>query len=84
MAVVSTVLFSAMCTTAALLSMVLFGVSGWTILQIYGGFCAALVLTGAAAFVVLQRPDADRSDAGDSFSDEHLRNFENRIAVSEP
>ncbi|MEP2030719.1 MAG: hypothetical protein ABJI96_18650 [Paracoccaceae bacterium] len=84
MAVVSTVVLSAICTIVALLSMFVFGVSVWTILLIYGGFCAAIALVGAAVFIGMQKSGRAIHHAGGNFSDDHLGNFDGQLAVNEP
>lgn len=53
MAVLVTVLIGAFCTGTAVVSMVVFGVSGWTVLMIYSVYCLAIVVSVAAAAIVV-------------------------------
>lgn len=83
MAVVTTVLIGALCTISALLSMFAFGVSGWTILQIYCVFCATLAVAGIASILFPGAKTAASADGVD-LSGERSGQFDHRIAVSEP
>jgi hypothetical protein len=86
MAVAMTVLIGAIFTISALLGMFVFNVSGWTILNIYGVFCAAVTLAGAAGAMLLsqRKPNTDASVEGGDLSELHQRQFDGRIAISEP
>lgn len=86
MVVAMTVLIGAFCTISAVLSMIVFGVSGWAIVQIYGVFCLALALTGAAVAVILghQKSNTAAPLESDEPSEELASPFEGRIAVSGP
>lgn len=72
MAVVTTVLIGALCSISALLSMFVFGVSGWTILQIYCVFCAGLIVAGIAIIASPGNQNSETADTDDGvdFSNE--------------
>jgi hypothetical protein len=86
MVVAMTVLIGAFCTITAVLSMIVSGVSGWAILQIYGVFCLALALKGEAVAVILshQKSNTAAPLESDELSEELACQFEGRIAVSGP
>ena len=81
-----TVLIGAFCTLSTVLSMIVFGVSGWAVLQIYGAFCLALALTGSAVavFLGLQKSNNAVPFEGDEPSEELPGHCEDRVAVSGP
>lgn len=86
MAVVVTVLIGALFTASALVSMIVFDVSGWTVLLSYGVYCLTIAAISVAVFVFVgvKKPKSETAFEQDAGTARASNPLDGHISVSGP